>query len=311
MNTSKIQLTLMLALLGMTQAVAQEYSDPILLVREGVKWVNEKVIVNHGDTTRYYYNYEICGDESLDFDLLGFPYKACYYYTDNELDVERDSLIAGLQRLSPGRYSCYRNNPYYKNLSEGKALFRLSVLFSENTEEPNLYRFQHTLEYYLMCQESTPLTDEQVLTSENFTEVDPVMIEGATCRRWCYVGDDGEPLAYVVEGIGFDSRDMGDLLTPFTRQPDHDADYQEWCGLSHVIKDGKIIYKGMRYRPDVPGDVDGDGEVTIGDANSVIDIVVMGGNTGHTRIPKADVNGDGEVTVADVNAIIDMILRHN
>jgi hypothetical protein len=74
------------------------------------------------------------------------------------------------------------------------------------------------------------------------------MIEGITCRRWCYVGDDGEPLAYVVEGIGFDSRDMGDLLTPFTRQPDHDADYQEWCGLSHVVKDGKIIYKGMRYR---------------------------------------------------------------
>jgi len=41
---------------------------------------------------------------------------------------------------------------------------------------------------------------------------------------------------------------MGDLLTPFTRKPDPDADHQEWCGLSHVVKDGKIIYKGMRYR---------------------------------------------------------------
>jgi hypothetical protein len=41
---------------------------------------------------------------------------------------------------------------------------------------------------------------------------------------------------------------MGDLLTPFTRKPDPNADYQEWCGLSHVVKDGKIIYKGMRYR---------------------------------------------------------------
>ena len=40
---------------------------------------------------------------------------------------------------------------------------------------------------------------------------------------------------------------MGDLLTPFTRMPDPDADYQEYCGLSHVIKDGKIIYRGMRY----------------------------------------------------------------
>ena len=48
----------------------------------------------------------------------------------------------------------------------------------------------------------------------------------------------------------WDSRDMGDLLTPFTRKPDPNADYQEYCGLSHVIKDGKIIYKGMRYNPD-------------------------------------------------------------
>ena len=53
---------------------------------------------------------------------------------------------------------------------------------------------------------------------------------------------------YIVQGIGFDSRDMGDLLTPFTRKPDPSADYQEWCGLSHVVKDGQIIYKGMRYR---------------------------------------------------------------
>ena len=60
-----------------------------------------------------------------------------------------------------------------------------------------------------------------------------------------------------------------------------------------------------------PGDVDGDGEVTIGDANSVIDIVIMGGNAGHTRIPASDVNGDGEVNIADVNAIIDLILRNN
>ena len=51
--------------------------------------------------------------------------------------------------------------------------------------------------------------------------------------------------------------------------------------------------------------------VTIGDANSVIDVVIMGGNNGHTRIPAADVNGDGEVSIADVNAIIDIILKND
>ena len=104
------------------------------------------------------------------------------------------------------------------------------------------------VDFYLDVQDDT--NTEEKLTEDNFIEVDPVEIEGVTCSRWAYLGEDGEPLAYVVEGIGFDSRDLGDLLTPFTRKPDPDADYQEWCGLSHVMKDGKIIYKGMRYSQD-------------------------------------------------------------
>ena len=87
-----------------------------------------------------------------------------------------------------------------------------------------------------------------ILTEENLTEIEPIHIDGYTCHRLAYINEQGDIAAYVVEGIGFDSRDMGDLLTPFTRKPDPDADYQEWCGLSHVVKDGKIIYKGMRYR---------------------------------------------------------------
>ena len=49
---------------------------------------------------------------------------------------------------------------------------------------------------------------------------------------------------------------MGDLLTPFTRRPDPNADYQEWCGLSHVVKVGKVIYKGMRYDPNIRVGID-------------------------------------------------------
>ena len=157
----------------------------------------------------------------------------------------------------------------------------------------------------------TEFQRESFLNDDNFVKADPIMIDGYKCSRLAYIGEQGDTLAYIVEGIGFDSRDMGDLLTPFTRKPDPNADYQEWWGLSHVVKDGKIIYKGMRYRPNVPGDVNGDGEITVGDANSMIDVVIMGGNAGHTRAPEADVNGDGEVNIADINAIIDMILTKN
>jgi hypothetical protein len=61
----------------------------------------------------------------------------------------------------------------------------------------------------------------------------------------------------------------------------------------------------------IPGDVNGDGEVTIADANNVVDIVVMGGNSGHTRAPQADVNGDDEINIADINAIIDLIIKND
>ena len=245
----KIILLALLTLLGMSQALAQE-SDFLPIVREGVKWVNEKVIVNHGDTTQYYYNYEICGNDSTWPNMINKVFKACYYYTGNELDVSTDSLIAGLDgyRIT----TCGRNNPYWENLENCLITFAQFVgaggdvfLYYFVTRNHSDDEYDSTIEYYLTCQDHS---NNHFLTHENFTQVDPVMIEGITCRRWCYVGDDGEPLAYIVEGVGFDSRDMGDLLTPFTRQPDHDADYQEWCGLSHVVKDGKIIYKGMRYR---------------------------------------------------------------
>jgi len=58
-------------------------------------------------------------------------------------------------------------------------------------------------------------------------------------------------------------------------------------------------------KPDVPGDVNGDGEVNIADVNAVINIILSG--NGSTTA--ADVNGDGEINVADVNAVIDIILN--
>ena len=75
-------------------------------------------------------------------------------------------------------------------------------------------------------------------------------------QRIAYLDDSGNPMAFIVQGIGFDSRDMGDLITPFIRLPEPDADYQEWWGLSHVVKDGRIIYKGMRYRDGVTTGID-------------------------------------------------------
>ena len=59
----------------------------------------------------------------------------------------------------------------------------------------------------------------------------------------------------------------------------------------------------MRAPQVLKGDVNGDGEVNIGDVNDVIDSILTGAIN-----PAADVNGDGEVNVGDVNAVIEIIL---
>lgn len=51
------------------------------------------------------------------------------------------------------------------------------------------------------------------------------------------------------------------------------------------------------------GDANGDGEVTVADINSIIDVILLG-----TTNAGADVNSDGEITVADINAVINVIL---
>ena len=262
---------ILLAMLGLTQTAAQE-DEYLPIVRDGVKWVNEKVIVNQGDTTKYYYNYEISRNDTI-LEYWPRPYKACYYYTGENLDVENDSLIAAL------RSDNYRKHFTYSGVNEAywkvKLLFMVDYYMFTGGGELILYDFTDVtdldgntecilVDYYLFCQEccqesglynGVPPRDPY-LTHENFYEVDPVEVEGVSCRRWVIMGEDGEPLAYIVEGIGFDSNDMGDLLTPFTCRPDPEADYQEWCGLSHVVKDGQIIYKGMRYREGVITGVD-------------------------------------------------------
>jgi hypothetical protein len=245
----KALLITLLALLGLGQAIAQdsESSGYLSLVREGVKWVNEKVIVNHGDTTKYYYNYEFSGKDGLT-NMAGEINDACFYYLGEQLNVEQDSLIAGLR--DDRSVTCMRNNAYNKVLSENRVIFELPMYLDGGTRTLYDFYYPYSCIYYYLMSEYYWVEQghEEEITAENLIEVEPVTVEGVECFRIAYLDENGEPLAYIVEGIGFDSRDMGDLLTPFTRQPDHDADYQEWCGLSHVVKDGQIIYKGMRYR---------------------------------------------------------------
>ncbi len=222
---------------------AKEVDDkPYLsIAREGVEWVNEHVSVQDGDTTCYYYSYEFKPIENNTRDYH------CYFNSQDSSNPCADSLVAIGRNWGPD-FTSIQNKMLEPIMASGENMINFECT---NTAHAiyNLYRFdQPDISPYCLLNYYIGYQKEDVLNRENFVEIEPVEIEGVECSRFAFLGDDGEPLAYVVEGIGFDSRDMGDLLTPFTRQPDPNANHQEWCGLSHVIKDGQIIYKGMRYR---------------------------------------------------------------
>lgn len=278
--------------------------------REGVQWVNERVVIDHGVVTKSYYTYEFKGT-----DFRKQP--ICYQYTGDVLDEATAEVAAVLIWEQPILDVCYNydfdnNIPYQSVQEEGRDLMNFDFWFPDFYGIYHFARnnsdidFRSTVNYYITHQK------EDFLNRENFIEIDPLVIEGMECRRFAYIGEDGDPIAYITEGIGFDSRDMGDLLTPFTRKPDPTADHQEYWGLSHVIKDGEIIYKGMRYDDSlfggVAGDVNGDGQLTIADVTSLIDLLLQGNPSFKLS---ADLDGSGSLTIRDVTALIDLLLSDN
>ncbi len=69
----------------------------------------------------------------------------------------------------------------------------------------------------------------------------------------------------------------------------------------------KVYYKGEPAADWLPGDVNGDGEINIGDVSKIID-VILGYDNDPEIFAKSDVNGDGEVNIGDVSRVIDIIL---
>ncbi len=264
-----------MVMLAKSQMFGQE-NGYLPIVREGVKWINEKVIVNHGDTTSYYYTYEFSGtDTDTETNLSGDVNHACYYYIGETLDVDNDSLIAGLRENGSEGYdyhtvTCLRNEALSECMSRENLMLYFDMMTDGGTTLLYAFGDYGCDDYYQEIDDFQVnwLGKEPFITHDNFIKVEPLSIEDIECERYAYIGEEGDTLAYVVEGIGFDSYDMGDLLVPFTRNPDPTANYQEWCGLSHVVKDGQLIYKGMRYREGVHVGVD---EVVVEQPRRVVD----------------------------------------
>ena len=65
----------------------------------------------------------------------------------------------------------------------------------------------------------------------------------------------------------------------------------------------------VEYGTVEPGDVDGDGHVTIGDGTAIIDLILSGAATVQDY-PAADVDGDGQITIGDVTTLMDQLIAN-
>ena len=62
--------------------------------------------------------------------------------------------------------------------------------------------------------------------------------------------------------------------------------------------------------PEMLGDVDGDGKITIGDVTDLIDYL-LGINDSSVNLLNGDIDGDRYITIGDVTDLIDMLLHNN
>ena len=74
-------------------------------------------------------------------------------------------------------------------------------------------------------------------------------------------------------------------------------------GLAEALGSGAVTVKFVLA---ITGDVNGDGELSIGDVTALINVLLSGNAAGN---PSADVNGDGEAGIGDVTALINMLLH--
>jgi len=293
----KTLLITMLALLGMSQMLAQEY-EYVPFVREGVKWV---CTISRFDevsemNVRQSFNLEFKGDTIIN----GRTYKAMHKYSGDEVNCDNDTVPVYMREENKIVYAITPDGVTYPGCPVG-LYYSYSDIY--DGEEFEFCDFNDPAGFW-----ANEINESIGDNLYQLVSIDTIQVGMHQAKRYNSMVGADETNFFIIDGVGYDSN-FGYTLFPFVP---YFYSTPVFYALSHVIENGEIIYKGSHFNPNaivLPGDVDGDGEITIADANSVIDIVVMGGNAGHTRVPASDRNGDGEVTIADVNAIIDIILN--
>ena len=270
-------------------------------VREGVKWVYYYINTVEEQIPdlakgKHYLTLEIKGKCEID----DKEYMAMHKYSGNTINMENDTIPIYLREEDKVVYGIIPEGKFYNDCPIGSSYMDFEIY---NGQEFILYDFRDPVSYLdgMINKYGDMLPKAYEPAYEDYVDLGGIM-----AKRYVGMMYGGAHEFSYIEGVGYDTQFDGYTLYMFDG---HALGLETTIfQFSHMEKEGNVIYKGYHY---IPGDVNGDGEVTIADANSVIDVVIMGGNAGHTRAPAADMDDDGEVNIADVNAIIDIIIKGN
>lgn len=244
----KTLLLALLALLGMTQAVAQEY-EYVPFVREGVKWVyyyeNYDGIrpadsdLNNGTV---YLTLEIKGDTVIN----GKSYKAMHKYHGSAINRENDTIPIYLREENQVVYGfvldgktfadCPIGNAYDPHISQNVLEGREFVVY--DFKDPESYWDTHIHEVLYPMHYYDPLYMDTVSVGNHFA------------KR--YVGKRFYSREFhIIEGIGIDTYGSSYTLFPFMPSS---IGMDPIFHFSHLIEDGKIVYKSLNYKETEPED---------------------------------------------------------
>ena len=251
----KTLLLTFLALLGMTQAVAQEY-EYVPFVREGVKWVYFYDNLFGDDilqmpSGKQYYSFEMKGDVEIN----GTWYKPVVlsHYIDNETSVTEDFTPVYLREENKVVYAIQPDGIMYPKCPAGIRKYIAypseGLPLKTSDKEFVLYDFNDPIALY----DSIFAGDNETLNELNIKYVDYLGTDYVSVgqqqskrhRYKCIYHQGDSESDFIVEGVGCDGT-LGMPLFYFEyRISGFTVDYH----LSHVIEDGKIIYTGQFYDP--------------------------------------------------------------
>ena len=235
----KTILITLLALLGIAQSMAQEY-EYVPFVREGVKWVygifNDDPF--YGPDPNFpvgitYLTLEFKGDTVIN----GKTYKAMHKYSGKSINQENDTIPVYMREENKVVYGIVPDGIFYNDCPIGLWVDQEFYDLKSSGEEFVLYDFNDPIAFCdLVLNEKNDYFGEY-----QHLYTDTIIIGNHKVKR--YVGSFIDNF-YNVEGIGYDGVSCYPLFLWWNLWLGAEAQF----GLSHVVKDGEIIYKGMRYR---------------------------------------------------------------